>query len=753
MFPIDRKPSARDYLDPVAQEHKQSSSLAGDVELGRRTPGELQALREMRNPLARQSSVPRRASPVLANARRLVSETRDLLTGETEALPDNLIATTYGTRADKRYYENIADNLKLDINMCFEEELQRQIEHDPHFLDAVKRVVAHIHTKLDIRSMSGQVSPDLPIPPSAKAERERYILAKLKDYYPDSELEDFLNSPNWTENANFKPFVLDGKRDDREFRPSEIQEAEGLFKLLKMLKTQMPYFGGSVEYQEHIENSLEFWMYHLSTLTKDPDRQYSLSDRDLGQLMKPLKDYRTDPAGLVPFMNQRNLGTGVAEADWGELPRGLRKEIEDRLNVFAREVGERGDNSNPGAALRLWSAYARVGRQLDKDPMKLTPGEVWDSSDEDVRKTIYGDICKVPWSDAHLIEGAEGWEQTYEPSLSSEDVRSRLPRREEPGLMNVAGVFGNILETPLIAGSKFMEEGGRRIERLRVQGRLDGKLVGVPQGMTLLNDFVEKHTNWHNNAIDSHKPIIGGISGHTLGYLNMYAEALNKSTPEERDGLPSMETLRAVMLAGLIGFKRHHSYDEVMAASTAVSVDSGRLSYSMPAGYSDVFSADDQHIVDCANRAKRAVRDKYLTYDDRTVFAEVSSRAGPASGQLAKAITGYIDKLDTKSASMLKMLKNDITLGVRNCVAPPYQSPLRPNPVGRGIAASGSQQASTSSARSRMQDAPAPDASLPETGRQGPGTSAPRRPAPPRGSAVGALVSKYERSLAQKQDD
>src|SRR5690606_16285198 len=78
------------------------------------------------------------------------------------------------------------------------------------------------------------------------------------------------------------------KLDNEELK----RKVGGYIKLLKMLETQYPYFGGSKEYHNNKTGSFEFWIYHLSTLTKDPDRQYK-ADSPKASLKKSMIDYRT----------------------------------------------------------------------------------------------------------------------------------------------------------------------------------------------------------------------------------------------------------------------------------------------------------------------------------------------------------------------------------------------------------------------------------------------------------------------------
>lgn len=76
---------------------------------------------------------------------------------------------------------------------------------------------------------------------------------------------------------------------------------------------------------------------------------------------------------------------------------------------------------------------------------------------------------------------------------------------------------------------------------------------------------------WIDDTVAAGKPIISGPSGHTLRYLNFWAE---KRQEEKKAGgnitdWPSLEAARLVMMANLMPPK-HHSYDEIMTSSIGI---------------------------------------------------------------------------------------------------------------------------------------------------------------------------------------
>lgn len=205
----------------------------------------------------------------------------------------------------------------------------------------------------------------------------------------------------------------------------------------------------------------------------------------------------------------------------------------------------------------------------------------------------------MPWSDAHL-QVDDGFDRNFDTAAFKESPLHPWAQRHPnmhsaPGLKNVAGVYGNLLETPQVAGKQYrtvlqQKFGGSAPTFVRSDG--SGELLPQPYSLDQVEaEFVSKHGTWHSNAMQNHKPIIGGMSGHTLGYLNLYKDA-PKEAGYPADA-PTMEYLRAITFAGLVGNKRHHSYDEVMAASTGIAgkPDDAPRSYRVKAGYNDVLQS------------------------------------------------------------------------------------------------------------------------------------------------------------------
>ncbi|GAA4276756.1 eCIS core domain-containing protein [Aquimarina mytili] len=606
-----------------------------------------------------------RERPILANERDLLDDTEQILNGNQRANMDaNLIDTTY---------DNLTDNLLLDINLMYEEELQREIEHDSHFLKAIKKVVNLIHHRLDIGSVSGLKDKEEDTT-DFREHRIGYVLGWLNAMYGRSDIDiPMLETNNWN-HANLGNLIANTEENNR--------KARGYVKLAKMLTTQLPYFGGSVEYKENRKESLEYWIYHMSTLTKDPDRSYAVGETG-AKLPKPLKDYRTHGGaeGLVPYHNERNLGTGVAEADWNELPTNLQNLILVRYNQFIANLPPTGSRRVAYNAL----LNVNVNNVNINNINNNNIDQFWNALNEDQKKSLYGDMLQIPWSTAHLhanLRGHHHFEQDRNTQNDTAGYMRKHPGMTTPGLQNVVGVRGNILETPQLAAARYrrdLEALGNRIGKapLFLKNNLPAFLASpdyakafpeIPNTWSnyfftnvngLTQNFQEKHQNWFNDAKQNKKPIIGGISGHTLGYLNLYEEALGAALRgtnriqyflDNNVNLASMEDLRACMLAGLVGDKRHHSYDEVMTASHGMPTHQNQnptLQYNHRDSYRDVTESTNNHIRESAEKAQRNTATRLK--DPNTVFNSIiQNREDLNEGQLTTRLISHIieDHLD-----------------------------------------------------------------------------------------------------------
>lgn len=121
---------------------------------------------------------------------------------------------------------------------------------------------------------------------------------------------------------------------------------------------------------------------------------------------------------------------------------------------------------------------------------------------------------------------------------------------------------------------------------------------------------------WIEDTVKAGKPIISGPSGHTLRYLNFWAEKRNEADPTEvndTEKWPSLEAARLVMMANLMPPK-HHSYDEIMTASIGIK-DNGApaLEYHKKTSYRDLLFYHTQ------NDAKPIAKNTFIESDAKLI--------------------------------------------------------------------------------------------------------------------------------------
>lgn len=588
-----------------------------------------------------------RSPPVLANGVDLCRQTAKLLKSDPTASPllpqvSTVISTTYDDHPTLSLSQKIAGNLVLDANLFFEEKLQHTIEQMPETLEGVRRAALLVNEHLEISGVAKK-SDEAASEIEFREPRIAYLHAYLAKFFKENTkpIDHYVASADGSDaalNELMKHVPI-----------AERLDARAHAKVLKMLFGQFPYFGGSYEYKQNVAKSFEFWIYHLSTITRDPVRHYPPNPDGSQRLPKPMLDYQTPLNSIVPLHNQRNLGTGVAESDWNNLSRDFKRVVTEGFKRFGQE------KNNPPAGVKkyydsLTPGYQRlleVGMEHHRTlaPGHIEPQHIWPYLGEDDKKVLFGDIARVPWSAAHLHDGT-AFEQQVDINEAGvlEKLKLRHPPRQEKGLMNVAGVFGNVLEKTDIAWGKLKEDfslSNNSEENLDKMVPMIGADLPYADFKT---DFKDKQEDWYRKAYDNHQPIVGGMSGHTLGYLNLYKSALEKSgiDPAQPDsGYPTLEQFRATMLAALIGTKRHHSYNEVMAASTGISAHDETVGYGDRVGYKDILQSSDNKLRKAAGEALEAAKTSYVAQTSSTVLQQIRV-AHPAAGrELDRSMRDY----------------------------------------------------------------------------------------------------------------
>lgn len=125
---------------------------------------------------------------------------------------------------------------------------------------------------------------------------------------------------------------------------------------------------------------------------------------------------------------------------------------------------------------------------------------------------------------------------------------------------------------------------------------------------------------WIDATVAAGKPIISGPSGHTLRYLNFWAE---KRQEEKKAGgnitdWPSLEAARLVMMANLMPPK-HHSYDEIMTSSIGIKDETKPpLQYKHKSSYLDLATHQETDAKEIALNAYAESEAKEVATDSTT---------------------------------------------------------------------------------------------------------------------------------------
>ena len=210
---------------------------------------------------------------------------------------------------------------------------------------------------------------------SIRAGQLRTLTQGLEGYFPEGSLQEFLANGDWSDDK-FNAFLgtFTGEKGSRAH-----QVAVTNMKSLKQISSQVPYFGGSIEYEQN-ERGLEYYIYHISTLTRDSEQQYGV-DSDQGSLPvegpEGLSHQRRGEGARCPEYTRGNLGEGATDEKmtFEGWPPELRKRAEVELNRLRTDPRD-GDakqvewlqhsRSSMAAAVRQDAARSTIlGRTLE----------------------------------------------------------------------------------------------------------------------------------------------------------------------------------------------------------------------------------------------------------------------------------------------------------------------------------------------------------------------------------------------------
>lgn len=566
----------------------------------------------------------------------------------------NLIETTYN---------NLAGNLELDLNQMFEESLQYEIERSLYFKSVLDKGVELIHKYGGIES-----TKDLKPGNNWKQVRKQYMRDKVKNdllalhvnetKFTSDQVDMHLKNAGWDVDNLLKDALKEKYSEVQKALKSKYSaESKAYYnlkwcsKFLKMLDEQYPYFGGSTEYENNEKWKYEYYIYHLSTLTRDPSQMYPIESPH-SSLLKPMLAYNTHRSSPVPYQNQMNLGCGVTEASWDSLSLRFQEtiinnllDVKDQSGVHSgklhkEELTGSGWKDMDKRILRM-KEILKTNKNIERQTLETKLAfrhqvrDVWNQLAEGKRKALYGDVSKVPWSSAHIYEG----------------------EMDEP--KNVVGVKGNILLAPVDAAERYVDK-----LKLQFGDKIPDGVYPNKKSVTFTDireNFIGHHQKWYTNAYENKLPIVAGISGHTLGYLNLYSTALKNATmsKENTNDYPSLEEFRFAIIGALVGNKQHHSYCEAMTASEGIpdtfnvnGKTEGELSYKDRNSYADVVDSTNLQIKSVAVTAKASViaaieEIKGTNVPQNTVVGKMIAGFSIAENERSELLGACIDYVNT----------------------------------------------------------------------------------------------------------
>jgi len=248
------------------------------------------------------------------------------------------------------------------------------------------------------------------------------------------------------------------------------------------------------------------------------------------------------------------------------------------------------------------------------------------SHDEAKRKAFYTLFLGLTWSETPLSKEENPFAEEYETHarrslrkgtpieydlahLKDSDVKDPRIAADRPALLTlnlaryypqVIGRKANFILTPETAGADYRH----KLQRLSAAelDQLFGNIAAYPRTASLaakldavVNQAVEAARDWQIRAVANHRPIYTGTSGNMLSYSLIF---LSNVDPEgcKKANHPTLEQLRVTLLAAMIGFNQHHTYDECMVASHGLTYGGVTLKYTDRAGYRDTIDSTDSFI-------------------------------------------------------------------------------------------------------------------------------------------------------------
>ncbi len=427
--------------------------------------------------------------------------------------------------------------------------------------------------------------------------------------------------------ARIRIAVLDRARRNlpKALRPL-FRQVYYTYKLREALFGQLGYYNGSIELRLGLTDDFEFNMYLIQMKLRHPERQH------LYKAPKAMRAYTTQYGSLLPWNNQFSFSFGFNEFGVGEMPLAAVLRIERTLienGLFdpvrwpkLKELMAWSPADLPAVEAEH-AALQEIVEVLRSRPTGLVDASLSSMGaerlslpalvaqlrgDETRIKALFTLVLGLTWSSEPMgphnpFAGLQGEQAARAHALVFDAVKSvNVAPADSPiealqaarTLPNVVGRKANVLLTPASAIGQ-LEKKLRELDPEDLQDlygaieELTGETVTVERVIQQAQAAAEA---WFASAERARKPIYTGPSGHALTYINLYLSAIAPDWPAVAspfpNGGPNLAQARLVLLAALVGFNQHHSYDEVMTASHRITFGDQQLRYEDRDGYKDL---------------------------------------------------------------------------------------------------------------------------------------------------------------------
>ncbi|KAI9429254.1 hypothetical protein F5148DRAFT_1155249, partial [Russula earlei] len=416
------------------------------------------------------------------------------------------------------------------------------------------------------------------------------------------------------------------------------------YKLRECLLGQVGYYNGSFELAADMDDNFEYHMYLIQMQLRRPDRLHKF------KAPKAMAYYTTDATSLLPWNNQLSYSYDYDESGPQQLPifgfNYIERKLVEVLRLDADKKKWKGlctllgwhprDPDRVAELNRIKTEFVAVetaglpsaaghflGGNLTLADcglhiLSLPRIIVITSHSEIKRKAFYTLFLGLTWSDTPLRKEENPFAEEHQvrakrslrtgipieydlAHLKDDDVKAPRIAGDRPALLalnlaryypQVVGRKANFILTPETAGADYR----RKLQRLS-EAQLDelfGNIAAYPRTASFAQ-AVEATQDWQTRAVENHRPIYTGPSGHVLSYSRIFLSNIDPQGCANANH-PTLEQLRLTLLAALIGFNQHHTYDECMVASHGLTHGDVTLEYTDRVGYRDIINSTDSFV-------------------------------------------------------------------------------------------------------------------------------------------------------------